>query len=70
MSIIAVGKIKPYNTTDTRTPVKFSFDPITGVTAAVDNNGIIIADYPCLNETEALWYWRNTAFVSIDQICA
>jgi hypothetical protein len=67
--ILAIGKIKDHNT-DTRTPVKFSFDPITGITAAINNNGDTVADYPCLNETEALYYWRQDRNVSIDSICA
>jgi hypothetical protein len=67
--IIATGKVKQF-TSDTRIPVKFNYDPITGVTAAINNNGEVMGDYKCLNEAEALYYWRNTRFVSIDQICA
>jgi len=67
--ILAIGKIKTYSN-DTRTPVKFNYDIITGITAAIDNNGNVLADFTCPDETHALKHWRETKHVSIDQVCA
>jgi hypothetical protein len=66
MSIIAIGKIGDY----TRTPVKFCYNSETHITAAINNDGETLADYPCKNETEALYYWRQDRYVSVDTICA